>query len=103
MAKDTLDAVKNAEQGAEKILENAAHRCAAIRADANGKAGALRAERLERARETCARLKSEAQADAEACARKAEEETAAGAEQLRRQAQENSAAAIRAILDRIIG
>lgn len=103
MAKDTLDAVKNAEQNAKKILENASHRCDAIRLDAEQKSAGLRAERLERARESCTRLKNEAQADAEAYALRAQEETAVSAEQLRRQAQKNSAEAIRAILDKITG
>ena len=48
MAKDTLDAVRHAEQEAEKILENAAHRSAAIRQSAENKAAELRAQLPQR-------------------------------------------------------
>ena len=92
LAKDTLDAVRHAEQEAEKILENAAHRSAAIRQSAENKAAELRAQRLQ-----------QAQADADDYTRRAQEETAALAQQLRQKAEENGPKTIRAILDRITG
>ena len=104
MAKDTLDAVRHAEQDAEKILENAAHRSAAIRQSAENKAAELRAQRLQQqAEEKRGRLLADAQADADDYTRRAQEETAALAQQLRQKAEENGPKTIRAILDRITG
>ena len=103
LAKDTLDAVRHAEQEAEKILENAAHRSAAIRQSAENKAAELRAQRLQQAEEKRGRLLADAQADADDYTRRAQEETAALAQQLRQKAEENGPKTIRAILDRITG
>lgn len=103
MAKDTLDAVRHAEQEAEKILENAAHRSAAIRQSAENKAAELRAQRLQQAEEKRGRPLADAQADADDYTRRAQEETAALAQQLRQKAEENGPKTIRAILDRITG
>ena len=103
MAKDTLDAVRHAEQEAEKILENAAHRSAAIRQRAETKAAGLPGRRLPKAEEKRGRLRADAQADADDYTRRAQEETAALAQQLRQKAEENGPKTIRAILDRITG
>lgn len=103
LAKETLDAVKNAEQNAAKILENAEHRCAVIRQDAEQKADALRKAHLQQAQAQCDQQKADAQAEAEAFARAAQAETAALAEEIRRQAQKNSEKTVRAILDHIVG
>ena len=103
MAKDTLDAFRHAEQEAEKLLENAAHRSAAIRQIAANKAAELRAQRLQQAEEKRGRLLAAAQADADDYTRRAQEETAALAQQLRQKAEENGPKTIRAILDRITG
>ena len=46
MAKEALDAVKDAEQKAAGILDTAAARCAAIRQDAAQKADKLKTERM---------------------------------------------------------
>ena len=50
MAKEALDAVKDAEQKAAGILDTAAARCAAIRQDAAQKADKLKTERMQKAK-----------------------------------------------------
>ena len=48
LAKEALDAVKDAEQKAAGILDTAAARCAAIRQDAAQKADKLKTERMQK-------------------------------------------------------
>ena len=50
MAKEALDAVKDAEQKAAGILDTAAARCATIRQDAAQKADKLKTERMQKAK-----------------------------------------------------
>ena len=50
LAKEALDAVKDAEQKAAGILDTAAARCAAIRQDAAQKADKLKTERMQKAK-----------------------------------------------------
>ena len=77
LAKEALDAVKDAEQKAAGILDTAAARCTAIRQDAAQKADKLKTERMQK--------------------------TAALAEDIRKKAQQNSANVIRAIREAITG
>ena len=90
LAKEALDAVKDAEQKAAGILDTAAARCAAIRQDAAQKAN-------------LAAAKQSAETAAAAEQRTAQQETAALAEDIRKKAQQNSANVIRAIREAITG
>ena len=94
LAKEALDAVKDAEQKAAGILDTAAARCAAIRQDAAQKADKLKTERMQKAKADLA---------AAAEQRTAQQETAALAEDIRKKAQQNSANVIRAIREAITG
>ena len=60
MAKEALDAVKDAEQKAAGILDTAAARCAAIRQDAAQKADKLKTERMQKAKADLAAAKQSA-------------------------------------------
>ena len=93
MAKEALDAVKDAEQKAAGILDTAAARCAAIRQDAAQKADKLKTERMQKAKADLAAAEQ----------RTAQQETAALAEDIRKKAQQNSANVIRAIREAITG
>jgi len=57
LAKEALDAVKDAEQKAAGILDTAAARCAAIRQDAAQKADKLKTERMQKAKADLAAAK----------------------------------------------
>ena len=98
LAKEALDAVKDAEQKAAGILDTAAARCAAIRQDA-----AQKAERMQKAKADLAAAKQSAETAAAAEQRTAQQETAALAEDIRKKAQQNSANVIRAIREAITG
>lgn len=91
MAKEALDAVKDAEQKAAGILDTAAARCAAIRQDAAQKADKLKTERMQKAKADLAAAKQSAETAAAAEQRTAQQETAALAEDIRKKAQQNSA------------
>ena len=93
LAKEALDAVKDAEQKAAGILDTAAARCAAIRQDAAQKADKLKTERMQKAKADLAAAEQ----------RTAQQETAALAEDIRKKAQQNSANVIRAIREAITG
>ena len=95
LAKEALDAVKDAEQKAAGILDTAAARCAAIRQDAAQKADKLKTD--------LAAAKQSAETAAAAEQRTAQQETAALAEDIRKKAQQNSANVIRAIREAITG
>ena len=97
LAKEALDAVKDAEQKAAGILDTAAARCAAIRQDAAQKADKLKTERMQKAKADLAAAKQSAETAAAAEQRTAQQETAALAEDIRKKAQQNSANVIRAI------
>ena len=99
MAKEALDAVKDAEQKAAGILDTAAARCAAIRQDAAQKADKLKTERMQKAKADLAAAKQ----SAETAAAAEQQETAALAEDIRKKAQQNSANVIRAIREAITG
>ena len=100
LAKEALDAVKDAEQKAAGILDTAAARCAAIRQDAAQKADKLKTERMQKAKADLAAAKQSAETAAQ---RTAQQETAALAEDIRKKAQQNSANVIRAIREAITG
>ncbi len=103
LAKEALDAVKDAEQKAAGILDTAAARCAAIRQDAAQKADKLKTERMQKAKADLAAAKQSAETAAAAEQRTAQQETAALAEDIRKKAQQNSANVIRAIREAITG
>ena len=77
LAKEALDAVKDAEQKAAGILDTAAARCAAIRQDAAQKADKLKTERMQKAKADLAAAKQSAETAAAAEQRTAQQKTAA--------------------------
>lgn len=84
-------------------MENAEHRCDAIRQEAKQKAADLRETRMQQAMAQRKKAEADAGAEAETQTREAQQETAALAQQLRAKARQNSEKAIRAILEEITG
>ena len=99
MAKQTMDAIRQAELDAEQTIRAAQIQANASIAEAGEKAEALIADARRRAQEKLAETRALAEQDSKAFALSAQDEVTREIESLRQQGRKNQAKAIQAVID----
>ena len=102
MAKQTMDAIRQAELDAEQTIRTAQIQANASISDAQSKADALIADARRRAADKLAETRSLAEQDSKASALAAQDEVTREIDALRQQGRKNQAKAVQAVIDAMI-